>query len=345
MNDRQKYRYQMLLQHDTNYQWNLYMHCKQILNETCHIVTDFLSLTKWLSTNLKTFDTDKLIYTGWNYHIISNQCNQDNNKNTGYPIYVIIDSHIGNEKTFAYVEDRDLKDNKIILHVNVLHINDTDILSKLRHEFTHIKTQYSNFYKDPLVQKKIKYNIKDLIHYINREKKEYSFNYITGSIAYPLFRNHYKKACACLYYMSETEQEARINQVYHYIVQKYNDDDELNHDLLLSETHEITLLKDFDNLFELYERDIDGSAKDVLCLAYYLNQLGCIHYDILNDKDLMLKYFNIIDDIKYRDFDERLIFPLNKTIDYIQNSLLKYEQKILFIIDDAICDIKQGTIK
>jgi len=39
----------------------------------------------------------------------------------------------------------------------------------------------------------------------------------------------------------------------------------------------------------------------------------------------MLKYFNIIDDIKYRDFDERLIFPLNKTIDYIQNSLLKYE--------------------
>lgn len=50
--------------------------------------------------------------------------------------------------------------------------------------------------------------------------------------------------------------------------------------------------------------------------------------------------------MKYQKIENNdLIWPINEAIEVIYKNLLVYKQKILNIIDDAICDIQQESVK
>lgn len=277
------------LENDIVFQGKLNQYCKHILNESRHIVTEFNNVISWLSKNIKNFKHYTLIYTGWDWNLIDKACFKNSN-NSGYPIYISIDSDF-DDYSFAYIENRDLSNDKIIIHINANNVDDIDIKSKLSHEFTYIRTMFSQIQKNPLETKKIKYTIKDICYYLDIKNRKYSLNSFSNAQEKTLFNQHFLNAINCLYYMSETEQEARINQIYKYIVDKYDVTNVPNRNILLKEIDDISLLSDFIEAYESIENSNNQYAfRKVLCLAFYLNDLGCIHYDILSDKQLMLDF-------------------------------------------------------
>ncbi|WQJ53439.1 MAG: hypothetical protein [Wendovervirus sonii] len=332
------------LKYDNNYRASLNFYIKSALLETRHIVTEFNNAAKYISENILSFNNN-IQYSGWNWHIASKTCSFDNNANSGYPIYVVIDDDLY-EQTFAYVEKRKLFNNKIILHINANNINDKDLESKLNHEFTHIRTSYAAFYVDPLDNMKHRYDIQNIIYYINKATKQYSLTYFENSEKYSLFNDTYiNNAKACLYYMSQTEQEARLNQTYKYIILKYSKENLPDRKHLLKETNYISLLNEYIDFYENLELQFNSTYfRRQLCIAYYMNLHRYIKHDILN-KETMLEYFNMANIRKYNEIDNDLIDPIENAISCIYKNLLKYEQKIINIIDDAMYDIKQESAK
>jgi len=226
------------LKYDSHYCINLYSYGKSALLETRHIVTEFNNAAHYIAENINQF-TDTLQYCGWNWHIGNKTCSFDNNKNSGYPIYIVIDNNL-DDNSFAYVEKRELSNNKIIMHININNIHDNDLESKLNHEFTHIRTSYSVFFMDPLASRKHRYDIKNISYYISMHTKKYSLCYFENSERLFLFNTVYiENAGTCLYYMSQTEQEARLNQTYKYIIQKYDMETLPSRKKLLIETNSI----------------------------------------------------------------------------------------------------------
>lgn len=287
------------------------------LNEEQHIVRQFEECSKYIVNNIQNFDQDKLVYSGFNWHISSSKCTYDNNENSGFPIYINICNFDNLDNKFAYTQYRDLSDNKIVIYINKNFISDPKLYGKLQHEFVHVRTQYAKYFKNPLEGKKHNYDVKNIFYYENRIKR-LLFNYSQLQIVTNI-----------LYVMSKTEQDARINQV-------YRDLDFINVDLtnfslikIIKEIEDESLLQYFDDLKDQINQYND--FKLLLIIAYYLNKFGYgINSNYLSD-DNMKRIFSLNYKISETDFN-----ICNKVINLIDESFQEYQNKICKIINKYI---------
>jgi len=225
--------------------------------------------------------------------------------------------------------------------------NDVDLYSKLMHEFLHIRSSYSRFFKDPLqLQRKNQYNITNITYYYNIQTKEYCLH-LTNSlnIRDELFNDtQINKANDLLFLMSKTEQEARINQVYQYIISTFDKSNLKNLEELIEETNNISLLEYFNDLYTNINAYIEMNYLNIpLCIAYYLNKFNYMNYIELNEEHV-LKYFNKVNKEKIENNYKNNIY-ISKAAKCIYANLIVYEKKISNIIKDAINDVKNNSIK
>lgn len=321
-----------------------YNYCKRLILEAKHIVSTFNDVETYVVEKVKEFPINEPVYTGWNFFNNEDLCKKCVNEQIGTPIYVIVE-YLG-QSTFAYIDNRDFDNEKIMLHINHLNINDEDLLSKIHHEFVHAKSSYSNSIIDPLTNYNHQYDISNVTYYIDVKNKRYSAKEESGFVPYDLFNISYiGNAYNALYFISKTEQEARINQIYKYITSKYSNQDVLNRDELFKEVLYISLFDEFDELVSQCEKwqDNKHSYKLALCISYYMNEIGYMKYKLLS-KENMIKYFNIIDGPS-QEIDTYFNLCVNKCCEILYKSLVSYEKRVMSIINDAIGDVKNNTIK
>jgi len=310
------------------------------LNEEQHVVREFELAAKYIVKNIKNFKEDCLEYTGWNWHISTKNCIYDNNENSGFPIYICIKNFDDNTK-FASLENRDLINSKIIINVNKYFKDDFSLYSKLMHEFTHCRTSYSNYDKDILQNKKHLYNIKNIDYYIDLETNEYSLDKFENSIEKELFNQiYFLKARNILYFISQTEQDARINQLYQYLNENINQFKNTPKSIIIEEiikkTSDISLILDFRGEIEKLFNDLNtNNYKILLCISYYLNKLCQLHNNL--DDTYMLKIFNIVDGKNYKYTANDSIIA-NETYNFLYDKLQKYQRKIYDIISKIFID-------
>lgn len=319
-------------------------YCYSMLLEAKHIVTTFNDVADYIVSNIKNYQSNKLIYTGWNFYRDEDICKNVKDESIAIPIYIIIE-YLGHS-TFAYIDKRNFEDEKIILHINHLNINDDDLLSKIHHEFVHAKNSFSNKAIDPLMNYQHQYDIENILYYIDIENKKYSLENKEGYDQYELFNiSYFNRAYNALYLISKTEQEARINQIYKYITKKYNNSNVPSKEMLFKEVLHISLLDTFNELVSQCGEWQDNKYcyKLVLCVAYYMNKIGYLSYKGLTDEN-MVKYFNIIDG-NVQNMDIYFNVCVSKCYNLLYNSLMKYEQMVVSIISDATFDIKEGKAK
>jgi len=194
----------MKVLHDVKYRMGLSNYFRHVLNETRHIVTEFSDVTSWIIDHLDEFG-DELTYTGWNWHISTKICSNDENINSGYPIFVCLDSNMRGE-TFGVVEERDISLCSINMHINPLYRNDKFLYSKLSHEFVHIRTMYAKAFYNPLTTLNNKYDLQDISYFYNKGTHKYSLSCFSGAEEDSMFSRFINYAQNMLYLLSKTEQ-------------------------------------------------------------------------------------------------------------------------------------------
>lgn len=292
--------------------FDIYNICmKYSLNEERHIVRQFEECSYYIINHIYDYPINKLVYSGFNWHISLSKCLFDNNENSGYPIYIKI-CEFDDSNKFAYTEYRDLYDNKIIIYINKNFIDDPKLYGKLEHEFVHVRTQYARYFKNPLNGKKHNYNVKNIFYY-------------KDGIEYQLFNNSQLQiANNILYLMSKTEQDARINQVYRDLNFIDIDLQNFSFENIIKNIEDTSLLQYFADLKDQLQYYND--FKLLLIIGYYLNIFGHMNCNKLSG-EYMLNIFSYNYKMTNFDFD-----ICNKVIKIINESFEQYKNKICKII-------------
>lgn len=152
--------------------------------------------------NYKNIDNDDLIYTGFNFNVITQKCIKQSNENIPIPIYIQI-MYAVNYKEYTSLVDKEDSPDKIIIYINSWKIEDdcSLLFGALHHEFLHLREMYAK--SDVNILKSFKNRIPDI-------DEENVFKNLK-----PELFDIIKSIC---YIFKQSEQRARINGVYQYIM-------------------------------------------------------------------------------------------------------------------------------
>lgn len=186
------------------------------LFEEKHIVREFDECINDITNHIKLFKTNKddMIgkYSGWYYNIEEHECRRIHNPELYHPIFIAYKPLTKKGEYGSTIEREDKRKSKneltndpITIFVSSYVESPNQIHSILKHEFVHVRQMCSKPYTNNIS------NLKNTMDSNPRYKEE--------------IPNTLLEYCTkCLYYMVPTEQSARINAVYDYIVHMDSDE-------------------------------------------------------------------------------------------------------------------------
>lgn len=277
--------------------------------ESYHVLHDFDDCINYLVQFIDDNKNKKgLLYIGWNWNILQKKCTFEQNENSAYPIYINFyndDIH----ELYMYVSERDFNNSKIIININLKVLNLIDIEYWLAHEFLHIRQQFALSKRNILLSKK---NIGDNIVINDIRLKRYEF-----------------KIKELLYYISPTEQQARLQSLYRFVLN--NDYNEINQ--ILIKANKYILIKEYKNFYnnleELVEQNNPLIYKSILVLGYFLYKQNIIK------QKLTLDFLNYkLQDFSSNDVKDTTLQILNT----IHENIQKYQIQLIKVIKLALND-------
>lgn len=287
------------------------------LNEEYHEMTNFDVAIKDIVKQLQYSNYDNF-YTGWNWFINEKKCLKVNteynngydikyNENKGCPIYIhfFIDD---NTDTILYVGLRE-KSYNIIIYFNLYFKQQfydiKNCILLLKHEFTHVRTMYSNINYNPLN------SLKNKASCINIQK-------LKSIISYNILP-YIQDLC---YILSPTEQQSYLNEYIEFIKQ-YIKDNELekynNYDIiseLITNGDEYSKLTIFYNLINKFNTRL---TPIYIQIGYVLNNYNLLKINI-SQEDVVSSKKNM--------FNNTYQIKAEKIFNYLQNNFQEYYKKI-----------------
>lgn len=195
-----------------------YYHELSFIFEDQHVVLTYKNVLKEIEKiyeQQKYSNQDQIIYTGYNLNIDTQKVSLKNNQNIEIPIYAKL-IFTDDRTVYAALEERDDHPNKIIVQLNVNYIMEHEELlySSIHHEFLHVREMYCE--EDLNVLQLHKNIIPDRDNEINLFKH--------------LNKNDFKLIMNICYLFNKSEERARINGVYSYVLHNKNKYDKNSYD-------------------------------------------------------------------------------------------------------------------
>lgn len=185
--------------------------------EDQHVVLTYKNVLKEIEKiykQQKQSNKNQTIYTGYNLNIDTQKVSLQNNQNIEIPIYVKL-IFTDDRKIYAALEERVEHPDKIIVQLNVNYIMEYEELlySSIHHEFLHVREMYC---KEDLNVLQLSKNIIP-----NKEKEINLFKHL-NPYDFDLIMN-------ICYLFNKSEERARINGVYSYVLHNKDKYDKDNH--------------------------------------------------------------------------------------------------------------------
>lgn len=238
-----------------------YYHELSFIFEDQHIVLTYKNVLKEIEKiydQQKYSNQDQTIYTGYNLNIDNQIVSQQNNQNIDIPIYVKLiftDDRI----VYAALEERDEHPDKIIVQLNVNYIMEHEELlySSVHHEFLHVREMYCEENLNVLQLPKNK--IPD------KEKEINLFKYL-NTYDFKLIMN-------ICYMFNKSEERARVNGVYSYVIHNKDKYDKDNYDSYVKQFIKLSDDVSCISIMKKYMDDVELRETNLLfveALSYYM---------------------------------------------------------------------------